>query len=161
MYTTLFPFALCSLLLSFCPICPLLLTWNPPCCDRIRPPCPQVARKLTHPFPSPGSYTPHSKIPTPRSFPTPNIHSLGQQCEPSSPGRAHVHLTQALCCSPCRASLGSGTGFPVWEGGRSANSRFFSFTLSAFFCRAFALFLWLRACEGESTKKAPAPTSAK
>ncbi len=104
MYTTLFPLALlsplasCFLLFSFCPIRPLLLTWNPPCCDRIRPPCPQVARKLTLPFPSPGSYTPHSKIPTPPSFPTPNIHSLGQQCESSSQDRAqhlqteHVHV---------------------------------------------------------------------
>ncbi len=79
MYTTLFPLALlsplasCFLLFPFCPICPLLLTWNPPCCDRICPPYPQVARKLTLPFPSPGSYTPHSKIPIPRSFPTPNI----------------------------------------------------------------------------------------
>jgi hypothetical protein len=33
------------------PICTLLLTWNPPCCDRIRPPCIQVARKLTSHFP--------------------------------------------------------------------------------------------------------------
>ncbi len=80
MYTTLFPLAFCFLLFSFTLICPLLLTWNPPCCDRIR--------KLTHPFPSPGSYTPCSKIPTPRSFSTPNIHSLGQQCEPSSQDRA-------------------------------------------------------------------------
>jgi hypothetical protein len=80
-----FPF--CS---PFCPIRPLSFTWNPPCCDRIRPPCPQVIRKLTLPFPSPGSYTPHSKIPTPRSFPTPNIRSLGQQCEPSSQDGAHL-----------------------------------------------------------------------
>jgi hypothetical protein len=46
-----------------------LLTWNPPCCDRIRPPRSQVARKLTFPFPSPCSYAPHSKIPTPPGFP--------------------------------------------------------------------------------------------
>jgi hypothetical protein len=84
--------ASCFLLFSFCPMRPLLLTWNPPCCDRIRLPCPQVARKLTLPFPSPGSYTPHSKIPTPRSFPTPNIHSLGQQCESSSQDRAQQGL---------------------------------------------------------------------
>ncbi len=40
---------------SFIPLCspllPSLLTWNPPCCDRIRPPRSQVARKLTSPFP--------------------------------------------------------------------------------------------------------------
>ncbi len=71
----------------FAPSAPLLLTLNPPCCDRIRPRCP---RKLTLPFPSSGSYTPHSKIPTPWSLPTPNIHSLGQQCEPSSQDRAHL-----------------------------------------------------------------------
>ncbi len=44
------------------------LTWNPPCCDRIRPPRSQVACKLISPFPSPCSYTPHSKIPTPPGF---------------------------------------------------------------------------------------------
>jgi hypothetical protein len=68
-----FPF-LHSLLL---PIRPPLLTWNPPCCDRIHPPRSQVAHKLIFPFPSLCSYTPHSKIPTPRGFPDPNIHSLG------------------------------------------------------------------------------------
>ncbi len=30
---------------------PLLLTWNPPSCDRIRPPLSQVACKLTSPDP--------------------------------------------------------------------------------------------------------------
>jgi hypothetical protein len=60
-----FPF-LHSLLL---PIRLSLLTWNPPCCDRICPPCSQVARKLIFPFPSPCSYTPHSKIPAPLGFP--------------------------------------------------------------------------------------------
>ncbi len=34
----------------FSPFYPSLLTWNPPCCDRICPPCSQVARKLTSPF---------------------------------------------------------------------------------------------------------------
>ncbi len=29
---------------------PLSFTWNPPCCDRIRPPRSQVACKLTSPF---------------------------------------------------------------------------------------------------------------
>jgi hypothetical protein len=37
----------------WCPFAPLsyppLLTWNPPCCDRIRPPWSQVACKLTPP----------------------------------------------------------------------------------------------------------------
>ncbi len=65
-----------------------LLTWNPPCCDRIRPPHSQVALKLIFPFPSPCSYTPHPKIPTPRSSPDPNIHSLGRHREPGSQDRA-------------------------------------------------------------------------
>ncbi len=67
-----------------------LLTWNPPCCDRIRPPRSQVARKLIFSFPSPCSYTPHSKIPTPWSYPDPNIHSLGRHHEPGSQDRAQV-----------------------------------------------------------------------
>jgi hypothetical protein len=72
-----FPLLYCLplLLAFFCsllpPFVPLLLTWNPSCCDRICPPRSQVARKLNFPFPSPGSYTPHSKIPTPPEFPKP------------------------------------------------------------------------------------------
>jgi hypothetical protein len=41
-----FPLAFCS------PSESPLLTWNPPCCDRIRPPWSQVARKLISSFPS-------------------------------------------------------------------------------------------------------------
>ncbi len=78
------------------PICILLLTWNPPCCDRIRPPRSQVAHKLIFPFPSPCSYTPHSKIPTPRSFPDPNIHSLGRHRETSSQDRAQYQWSVLL-----------------------------------------------------------------
>ncbi len=76
------------------PIRFLLLTWNPPCCDRIRPPRSQVARKLIFPFPSPYSYTPHSKIPTPRGLPEPNIHSLGRHREPGSQDPAQYICTQ-------------------------------------------------------------------
>jgi hypothetical protein len=61
-------FALPFLHLLLLPICPSLLTWNPPCCDRICPPRSQVARKLIVPFPSPCSYAPHSKIPAPLGF---------------------------------------------------------------------------------------------
>jgi hypothetical protein len=49
-----------------------LLTWNPPCCDRIRSPWSQVARKLISPFPSLpicSPSAPHSEIPTPWGFP--------------------------------------------------------------------------------------------
>jgi hypothetical protein len=39
------------LLIPFAPLSnPPSLTWNPPCCDRIRPPRSQVACKLTSPF---------------------------------------------------------------------------------------------------------------
>jgi hypothetical protein len=58
-----FLFPLADSLLS--PFYPLLLTWNPPSCDRIRPPRSQVACKLTPPsqsFPNP----PPSKFPEPR-----------------------------------------------------------------------------------------------
>ncbi len=69
----LFPFSL-SLLLPFVSLYFPLLTWNPPCCDRICPPQSQVARKLISPFPHSTPYTPHSKIPTPWGFPELNIH---------------------------------------------------------------------------------------
>jgi hypothetical protein len=99
-----------------------LLTWNPPCCDRIRPPRSQVARKLIFPFPSPCSYTPYSKIPTPRGFPDPNIHSLGRHCESGSQDPAQfprcrcsamiiyaspavlVSLSDSMYCSTTRGS---------------------------------------------------------
>ncbi len=59
-----FPFVpLCS------PLNPLLLTWNPPSCDRIRPPRSQVACKLTSPVPT------LSPNPTPSKFPEPQLPS--------------------------------------------------------------------------------------
>ncbi len=39
------------------PLLPLLLTWNPPCCDRIHPTYSQVARKLTNQFPHQRRYS--------------------------------------------------------------------------------------------------------
>ncbi len=45
------PLASCFLNSLLLPFMPSLLTWNPPCCDRIPPPCIQVARKLTSHFP--------------------------------------------------------------------------------------------------------------
>jgi hypothetical protein len=88
-YTAHSPCFFFPLLIPFCsPFYPSLLTWNHPCCDRIRPPRSQVARKLTSPFSSPGSYTPLPEITTPRGFPDPNIHSLGRHCEPDPQARA-------------------------------------------------------------------------
>ncbi len=87
------PFYL-PLLIPLCsPFCSPLLTWNPPSCDRIRPPWSLVACKLNSSFPSPCPYTPHSKIPTPRGFSHPNIHSLGWHREPGSQSPAHLRLT--------------------------------------------------------------------
>jgi hypothetical protein len=76
--------SLCSPCSPFSPFRSPSLTWNPPSCDRIRPPWSPFACKLTSPFPFPCSYTPNSKILTPRGFSPPNIHSLGWHREPAS-----------------------------------------------------------------------------
>ncbi len=55
------------------PFCSFLLTWNPPCCNRIRPPWSQVAHKLTSPSSTPFSFPPHSKFPVPRLFMPPTV----------------------------------------------------------------------------------------
>ncbi len=72
------------------PYCPFPLTWNPPCCDRIRPPLSWVARKLTPSFPSPAHLAPHPKSRPPGVFPDPNRHSLGRHCEPNPYARLHL-----------------------------------------------------------------------
>ncbi len=61
-----------------------------------RPPRSQVARKLIFLFPSPYPYTPHSKIPTPRGLPDPNIHSLGRHREPGSQDPVQVQRSRYL-----------------------------------------------------------------
>ncbi len=48
------------------PFGPLLLTWNPPSCDRIHPPQSQVACKLTSPVPTLCPNPPPSKFPEPQ-----------------------------------------------------------------------------------------------
>jgi hypothetical protein len=70
-YTWCIPLAFyLPLLIPLAPLSnPSLLTWNPLCCDRIRPPCIQVARKLTSHFPPLAHIPSHSKIPTPPVFP--------------------------------------------------------------------------------------------
>jgi hypothetical protein len=45
---------------------PFLLTWNPPSCDKIRPPRSQVACKLTSPVPTLSPNPPPSKFPEPQ-----------------------------------------------------------------------------------------------
>ncbi len=45
---------------------PRLLTWNPPSCDRIRPPRSQVACKLTSPVPTLYPNLPPLQIPRPQ-----------------------------------------------------------------------------------------------
>jgi hypothetical protein len=77
------PLAFCfPLLTSLCsPFYSPLLTWNPPYCDRIRPPWSQVARKLISPFPS---------LPIPSPFRNPNPLGFSRaKCVPTkmtSPG---------------------------------------------------------------------------
>ncbi len=63
------------LLIPLClPLCSLLdsplLTWNPPSCDRIRPPRSQVACKLTSPDPT---LSPPSPFQIPRTPDTPRL----------------------------------------------------------------------------------------
>jgi hypothetical protein len=58
------------------PFVPLdTLTWNPPCCDRIRPPRPPVARELTLcPFVQPSWLS--TQNPDPPGFPDPNLYLI-------------------------------------------------------------------------------------
>ncbi len=70
-----------------------LLTWNPPCCDRIRPPRSQVARKLIFPFPSPCSYA------------------------------CAVHSERGLGCALIKSTLGSGKPGKGWEFGGGERTR--------------------------------------
>jgi hypothetical protein len=65
----LIPLLLAFLYSPFAPIRALFTYLEPSFCDRIRPPRTQVARKLTSPFPSPGSYTPPFQNPDPPEFP--------------------------------------------------------------------------------------------
>ncbi len=63
------------------PLYPLLLTWNPPSCDRNRPPRSQVACKLT-PFAPPFTQlSPPSKFPEP-NCPAPYYDDLGNIPDP-------------------------------------------------------------------------------
>jgi hypothetical protein len=62
------------------PLLPFPLTWNPPSCDRIRPPLLWVARKLTLAFPSPAHLDPYPKSRPPGVSQTQNRHSLGRHC---------------------------------------------------------------------------------
>jgi hypothetical protein len=55
------------------PLFPFPLTWNPPCCDRIRPPLPWVAHKLTPAFPSSAHLASPTRNPDPLGFPEPRI----------------------------------------------------------------------------------------
>ncbi len=73
------------------PLFPFPLTWNPTCCDRIRPLLPWVARKLTLAFPPSAHLAPPlPEIPTPWGFPDRNRHSLGRHCEPNPYARLQV-----------------------------------------------------------------------
>ena len=55
---------------------PLLLTWNPPSCDRNRPPQSQVACKLTPPIHYPANVPSHPKSQPLLGFPRSNMHLI-------------------------------------------------------------------------------------
>jgi hypothetical protein len=81
-------------LLPLLPLFPFPLTWNPPCCVRIRPLLSWVARKLTLAFPPSAHLAPpHPKSRPPGVSQTQNRHSLGRHCEPNPNARLQVvHL---------------------------------------------------------------------
>jgi hypothetical protein len=74
----------------------LLLTWNPPCCNRIRPSWSQVARELISPFPS---------LPIPSPFQNPDPLGLSRaKCAPTKTTSQHwlaspAHLYYSLSTS--------------------------------------------------------------
>jgi hypothetical protein len=77
------------------PLVPLVLfsTYlDPPSFDRIRPPLPWVARKLTPVVPSPAHLAPYPKSRPPGVSQTRNRHSLGRHCEPNPYARLHIVL---------------------------------------------------------------------
>jgi hypothetical protein len=88
-----FPVSLCSFpLLPLFPLFPLLplfpfpLTWNPPSCDRIRPPRSQVTCKLTSPDP-----------PFPQTLPLPNSQNpITQRLTRTTSGRIRRLLSGTL-----------------------------------------------------------------
>jgi hypothetical protein len=75
-------FYLPLLVFPFFPFSSPLLTWNPPSCDRNRPPQFQVARKLTPPVPHLAPCTPPSKIPTPFGFSRSHVHLIRATLQP-------------------------------------------------------------------------------
>jgi hypothetical protein len=89
-------------LLPLLPLFPFPLTWNPPCCDRIHPPLPWVARKLTPVFPSPAHLAPCPESRPPGVFPGPNRHSLGRHCEPNPYACLQVLYLLVFLLIPCR-----------------------------------------------------------
>jgi hypothetical protein len=104
-----FPLALLSPFAFFCsllpPFVPLLLTWNPPCCDRIRPPRSQVARKLTSRFP-PLAHIPHIPKSRPPGVSQPQIYihkddiaNLAHKIEHNTYLHLTVKLTQIVLVS--------------------------------------------------------------
>ncbi len=90
------------LLIPLCfPFLSPLLTWNPPCCDRIRPPWSQVARKLIYPFPS---------LPIPSPFRNPDpLGFFGATCALTKTTSQHwlTSPEQELYC------ISSEAGFPL------------------------------------------------
>ncbi len=100
------------------PLLPLLLTWNPLCCDRIRPPSSQVARKLTSPFPH-LAHIPSHPNPDPPGF-SRSKYTLTRttlRTQPISSRTLPIGVVHVLQC-PCstsgqRMSMGVGGWEPI------------------------------------------------
>jgi hypothetical protein len=80
------------------PFNPLLLTWNPPSCDRIRPPRSQVACKLTSPVPT--------LSPTPPTLPL-QIPStpVAQRLTKTTSGQSGVFYPEQYVSNRCRDTI--------------------------------------------------------
>jgi hypothetical protein len=108
---------LIPLCLPLLPFHPLLLTWNPPSCDRIRPPRSQVACKLTSPVPTLSS-NPPSKFPEPQ-LPSASLGRPQEQSGVFCPeqvlllGKSPIWAALLSDESPNRAAPPSGEA-PTW-----------------------------------------------
>ncbi len=75
-------FNLPLLVFPFFPFSSPLLTWNPPSCDRNRPPQSQVARKLTPPVPIRPPVPSLPKSQPPFGFSRTHVHSIRATLQP-------------------------------------------------------------------------------
>ncbi len=85
------------------PLFSFLLTWNPPSCDRIRPPRSRVACKLTSPVPTLSPNPPPSKFPEPQS-PSASLRRPQEQSGVFCPEHSPPEVV-AVCCGILNSSV--------------------------------------------------------